>query len=171
MAKKVKKPDPLQEIEPMKPPESTPPITGASADMIDADEGSKGKVTTGLSEAIRKALETLGTGATGPEVRSWIDVNYPDVDTSTASFSSSFSNLRKKVRGDVPGTVTSGSTNRKVGHPQGPTVDDLGKVWDLCEGDVEAALGKVQDVFDWSMEVGGIDALLKCLEALRKFSK
>ena len=138
-----------------------------------------------LSGAIVKALETIGTEAKTAAVKEWIGVQYPGVKTDVASFDSTLSVKRKKLRGGAP-AITKTRKPRvakpiaEVKAPRAgsgpaasePTLTDLLKVKTVADeqGGVEGLLKAVQAVRAVADKVGGLEKLSGCLEALQKLS-
>jgi hypothetical protein len=138
-----------------------------------------------LSGAIVKALDTIGAEAATAAVKEWIGAQYPGVKTDVASFQSTLSVKRKKLRGGAPAkTKTRKPRMAKAAAPvktpipsagsakTEPTLTDLLKVKIVADeqGGVEGLLKAVQAVRNVAHQVGGLEKLLGCLEALQQLS-
>jgi hypothetical protein len=138
-----------------------------------------------LSGVIVKALETIGTEATTAAVKEWIGVHYPGVKTDVASFQSTLSVKRKKLRGGASARPkTRKPRMKKAVAPRKPpkttagpatsqlTLADLLKIKAVADeqGGVEGLLKAVQAVRAVADQVGGLEKLLGCLEVLQKLS-
>jgi hypothetical protein len=136
-----------------------------------------------LSGVIVKALETIGTEAATAAVKEWIGAQYPGVKTDVASFQSTLSVKRKKLRGGAPAkpktrkprmakAVVPGKPPKTIAGPASsePTLSDLLKVKAVADeqGGVDGLLTAVQAVRNVAAQVGGLEKLSGCLEALKK---
>lgn len=135
--------------------------------ITEPEQQDSARPRTGLADALRHALTNLGVEAETGEIRNHILHHFPDIDTSTPSFGSSLSGMRKKMRGG--GNEGGGRGQRFASsRPNVSTIEDLKTVKRIAaeRGGVEELLRQVQDITDLASEVGGFDRLRKALEDL-----
>jgi hypothetical protein len=114
--------------------------------------------TTTLADAIRTAFQDLGEDAEKDAVARWIKQQHPSLKYKDTTFNSSFSSIRKKLRGDVPTSAL--------------TVNELMKVKDMAkeEGGVDKLIALLDKVDAIGKKVGGVPRLRSALRGLKRLA-
>jgi hypothetical protein len=154
---------------PAAPPTAVPEPAGAAR----TDQGAgPGKDQESLAEVVRKAFAGVGPEADNEAVRGWIARNYPGREFNPGTLNNTISAQRSRLKreGSVA-SVEALSTPRQSATPgYDPTRSELLRVLEIArqQGGV-SKLGKlVQAVKQLADQVGGLDRLAVCLDALEE---
>lgn len=149
----------------------------AKDDQGDEQEGGT-RARTGLSPAIRAGLTQLGADVDTAALKAWITTHYPGMDTTSPSFGSTLSTIRKKMggaplrtRASAPSgpTLFSSPTSSQTATP---TLEDLLRVAQIAKdhGGIGELRQLVASVDDLAQRVGGLDRLRAALDGLDRMS-
>lgn len=121
-----------------------------------------------FTQALTETVRALGRDSKGDQIRKYLETHFPTVEYKTSTFNSTLSAVRKRLFPD------NGSTGARRGRRSksetDPAASDLIRVMNMAttKGGIAEFESQIKELLESARQVGGLDKLQACIDALKK---